>query len=553
MRRGLVIALGLMLGACQAPGATDNSVKDRRGPGTAASRAPASAAPTAPAAPGATAAPRTGPSATSAPLLDLAKLDRLRPPPGATSKLAGTIRVDAAYMVAAGAGNILSHNGAQIVAAGGLNLIGADGASLVAAGAGNLVAAGAGNLVAAGGLNLVAGAGGAIVAAGAGNLVGPDPASYTLTQAAGAPHAGDQLPAAGMLVSVASLTTRTYLPLGHDAKGEAVYAVLSDADGGYELFVPPGEEANLLVIAQPPGLSSARTVFNVFTPREAAAPRVVDEDAVAGTRYLRVCMIARLATVLVSDDPDELAAMFAGETAAMPGIENVLVSFARYYRAIAVAKGIGPQTDPRVVEAMAQAIADAALAMLDIDAIEMSEAVTPGWTGDRSARAINVLAEAMTALRERGAAYLRDPADPTRYLERIDAAFLARVNSPKFGDAPPDDPVPPLRDPARRFLTPAEFPAFVLDEYLAPHRDWVWSPLSNLYTFLEPTPGAAPEASRLAGDAWSAQVQHAAGALAGTLALNLAPLGAGAEAQPGTPAGLAAAAAARAFDPAAAR
>jgi hypothetical protein len=59
-------------------------------------------------------------------------------------------------MVAAGAGNILSHNGGVMVAAGAGNIKAESGAPMVAAGAGNMVAAGAGNIVAAGGGDIVA-------------------------------------------------------------------------------------------------------------------------------------------------------------------------------------------------------------------------------------------------------------------------------------------------------------------------------------------------------------------------------------------------------------
>lgn len=74
-----------------------------------------------------------------------------------------------AQLVAAGAGNVLSHNGGTLVAAGGLNLVAAGGLNLVAAGGGNLVAAGGLNLVAAGAGNLVAAGGLNLVAAGGGN------------------------------------------------------------------------------------------------------------------------------------------------------------------------------------------------------------------------------------------------------------------------------------------------------------------------------------------------------------------------------------------------
>jgi hypothetical protein len=113
-------------------------------------------------------------------------------------------------LVAAGDGNILSHNGGQLVAAGAGNLIGADGSSLigtdgsslvgpdgsslvgpdgsslVAAGGlngtnGLLIAGGpnamrpsTADLVAAGGLNLIGTDGSSLVAAGAGNLLGQE-------------------------------------------------------------------------------------------------------------------------------------------------------------------------------------------------------------------------------------------------------------------------------------------------------------------------------------------------------------------------------------------
>ncbi len=557
MRRGIAIAIMMLVGACQPPGATNGGGKATRtnaAPSTSPSTAPSAAGPRPKASPAPKASAGTGATATSsaAPITDVTKLGRLQAPPGATSKLTGTIKVDAAYMVSAGAGNILSHNGAQIVAAGGLNMIAAGAGNLVAAGGLNLVAAGGLNLVAAGGLNLVAAGGLNMIAAGAGNALPANAGAYALAQAATAPRAGDQLPAAGMLVSVASLTTRQYLPLGQDASGQPVYVVLSDASGGYELYVPEGADTNLLVIVQPPGKPDPRLVFNVFTPRAEETRRIVDEDSALGARYLRTCMIARLNETLINDDPAAMMAMFNGEAAAMEGISEILIRFAKYYRAIAISKGIGRDTDPRVRSAMSQAIADAALAMLDIEGVEMDPVLAPQWTGDRRARAAQVLGAAMRDLRERGARYLADPADPTRYRERIDPAFLAKVNGPQEREVGHFDvsTIPPLIEPNRRILLPADLTTFVIDEYLAPHRDWVWTPLSNLYTWIEPDPAASAAASREAGEQFSNTVRFSAAALAGTLAINLAPLGEGPDAQPGTPAGLAAVAAARAFDPA---
>ncbi len=145
------------------------------------------------------------PGATSAGAAPLA-LDPARLLGGAgTVPLGGSVLVDASYMVAAGAGNVLSHNGGQIVAAGGgnilshnggqmvaaggLNMVAAGGLNMVAAGAGNLVAAG-GQIVAAGAGNIVAAGGGNMVAAGAGNLVGPDGGSLVAAGAGNMVAAG---------------------------------------------------------------------------------------------------------------------------------------------------------------------------------------------------------------------------------------------------------------------------------------------------------------------------------------------------------------------------
>ena len=299
---------------------------------------------------------------------------RLRAQPGSVA-LGGLVRVDAAYIVAAGAGNVLSHNGAQIVAAGGgnilshnggqlvaaggLNLVAAGGLNLVAAGAGNLVAAGglnlvaagAGNIVAAGGGNLVAAGAGNLVAAGGGNLVGPDGASlvaagagnmvaagagnlvgpdgasyrlgpqvpgYRLAQAA-APAFGTQLPAAGMLVWVKSLETGNPVPLGLGPDGQPAFAVFTDAAGRYDVHVPAAQRDTVMVVAEVPFRNDRRTGYGILAA-QLDGERAIDEDKALVTRYLRLAARTRFDHFLLPflrqgglDDEAALQAIF-GQT-----------------------------------------------------------------------------------------------------------------------------------------------------------------------------------------------------------------------------------------------
>lgn len=101
----------------------------------------------------------------------------LAPPPGENARLQGTVTIDANYLVAAGAGNVISQAGGPLVAAGAGNLVGPDGASLVGPDGATLVAAGGGNVVASEGLNLVGPDGASLIGPDGASLVGPDGAS----------------------------------------------------------------------------------------------------------------------------------------------------------------------------------------------------------------------------------------------------------------------------------------------------------------------------------------------------------------------------------------
>lgn len=58
--------------------------------------------------------------------------------------------------------------------------------------------------------------------------------------------------AAGMLMAVLSLADGAYLPLGVDEGGKPVFAVYTDAQGEFEVHLPPGATKNVLVATPDP-------------------------------------------------------------------------------------------------------------------------------------------------------------------------------------------------------------------------------------------------------------------------------------------------------------
>src|SRR5438045_1060090 len=62
-------------------------------------------------------APPSGPASDGAARTraDFAARARLRPPAGASTLLSGTVRLDPAYAVASGAGNLVANNGGQVL------------------------------------------------------------------------------------------------------------------------------------------------------------------------------------------------------------------------------------------------------------------------------------------------------------------------------------------------------------------------------------------------------------------------------------------------------
>lgn len=261
------------------------------------------------------------PSALPAPAL-------LQKPAGSFSTLAGTLTVDASYVVAAKEGNLVANNGGNVLAAGGgllsdsggglvgkvkgaVGLVSNGGGGVVALASGNIIANngsgiisehgggllsdhGAGLLSDAGG-NLVANNGGNIVANNGGGLVGK---TKLHTLAVDIPAYGQQVIAAGMQLQAIDMTTGRALELGRDAKKQPVYAVYTNLAGGYEIYLPTGLQTNVRLYAVIPGHDDPRGHYSAITPPSATSPLALDEDIAGVTRLFREAMHEKFNTLL---------------------------------------------------------------------------------------------------------------------------------------------------------------------------------------------------------------------------------------------------------------
>ncbi len=183
--------------------------------GPSAATAPSanpSAGPSAAAAP--SARPSAGPSAATAPALRAL----VQPVPGALV-LTGVARLDAAYVVGAGAGRILSNNGGSVLALG------------------TFISDQGGGVLSNNGGNLISDQGGEAVADWS--------RGYRLAADEALPF-GTLAPAAGMAIRLYDLERGAFVALGARAGGgEPVYEVLSDAAGGYA--VTAGSDPSVLM------------------------------------------------------------------------------------------------------------------------------------------------------------------------------------------------------------------------------------------------------------------------------------------------------------------
>ncbi len=411
---------------------------------------------TAPARPG---SPTPGVSAPAKPALPAT--GKLTRPATGTIAIGGRVRVDAAYAVGQG-GKLISDSGAGIVAnnGGAVVALGAklEGGRLLSDNGGGVIAEGAGNVVAPGGAGIAADLGGgllvanngsALVANNGGALIAKN--EFRLSQAAVQP-AGAEASAAGMLVSVVSLRDRQYLPLGVDAAGHPVYAVYSNAEGAYEVYVPAAEKGNLLVVVGPPGGQDRRLAYNLVTPAAQAANAQVDELSALSSRYLRGSFTGRLADLVMM--PAFAKEILAGEPTTTEKAKSIIGEAADLLADAAARAGIDGSSDAAVVRAKAQRIVDVGLADMDLEAIMVDGTIVADWRSPPK--------PAMAAMRARLGQLLTGTAQRLA----ADPAFYSMDFLEHTINAPLNDGLrrPPLQGPYE-ILKPADFGEFMLSEY----------------------------------------------------------------------------------------
>jgi hypothetical protein len=346
--------------------------------------------------------------------------------PAAASTLSGRIVVDPSYILASKLGNLITNDGGGLITNDGGGLITNDGASIVASGGGNVVAQGAGN-VAVGGQIVAQGAGNVIVpgaaggqivatgggnvlpagivAQGAGNIVSQGAGNYRLAATSDVPP----LPAAGFPLSVVSLDTQRYLPLGKDASGQDVYTIYTNAKGEYEVYLPADQQANILVVTAVPNARDERLLYSLVAPPPATKPQAtLDNDSNLASLYVRQAFTERLKQILVGQSLDEVTALIrdgcyndSSETTsrAAYAITTQIFNAARRHH-------LPPRAPdgsyPPLVNDLAQRMVDAAIASLDLDKVQISGAFSAYWPYPDEP-ALPALAQTLASLRLRAA------------------------------------------------------------------------------------------------------------------------------------------------------
>ena len=404
MRPIIMLALGLSLAACQAaPGGVPTPAGSAR---PRASRPPVEVKATplpGPPAPGATAAPQASPTASLAPAT-------LLKPATPSRTLTGVVRIDAAYAVSASGASIITNNGATAVAA-----------------AGQLVSNNTGNLI--------ANNGGALIANNGGALISDRGAGYALAQAPAAPLLGTILPAAGLLVSARALGTGAMVPLGVDAAGAPVAAVLTNAAGAFELYVPAGTERLVFEVRFPGDAASDPRLAYDLLPANATDALVIDEDTAQVTRYVREACRGTIAKFILTDDVEKTVADIADDAAA--GLVEPLTALVREFRGLSGEVGLD-RASAADKERVAARMTDVILAHVDLESVKLTQAYWPDWLGPEEP-AIPALIDIMRRVRE---ATTRTLTADAGFFER--QAYLARANE----ELPEGQPPFAIRKPA---------------------------------------------------------------------------------------------------------
>jgi hypothetical protein len=213
-------------------------------------------------------APSPSPAASAKPTL-------LARPAGQVTVLSGQVTLDANYIVAQGAGNVISTDGSSLINNGGSTLAVEEGNAIIGNDGASLINDGGSTLINNGG------------------------STYQLQAAATVPL-GQLLPVAGAQLAVRSLDTGELLPLGRDAAGKPVTTIVSNRQGRFEVYLPAGGSGNVRVEAAfKAGDGVAR--YASLTANAAGACQV-DEDTHETAEFERDAFAGRLASLSLTSE-----------------------------------------------------------------------------------------------------------------------------------------------------------------------------------------------------------------------------------------------------------
>jgi len=417
---------------------------------------PVSAASTAATPPGSVATSPSPVVASSPATLAPAPLAKLAKPLTASRTLAGVVRIDAGYAISAGSARLISNNGGTALGAPGAallegagNLIANNGGGLVGNNGGALISDNGGALISDSGGTLISDKGGTVIANNAAGLVSKrqllQAPAASAASASSAPAPGAVLPAGGLVVAVMSLRTGLYYPLGQDAAGKPVYAVLTNAQGGFEVY-PPADAGPLLVVARFPeeaagAQADPRLAYDllqdqVATGAPAPADVVVDEDTSQVTRYVRTACAGTFQKFTLTDDVEQTVANISKD--APPALREPLNGLVREMRQISAEVGLD-KAPPAVTGAVATRMADVLLSYMGIDNVTLSRLYWPEWTGPEEP-AIPALVDIMRRVREgTNTRFAADPGFFAALPEVVEANALLPADAPRWTMRKPAD------------------------------------------------------------------------------------------------------------------
>ncbi|MDB5099839.1 MAG: repeat containing protein [Cyanobacteria bacterium RYN_339] len=374
--------------------------------------------------------PATAPVSTAA-LPPATPLQKLLAPPGERLQVAGSLTVDAAYMVASGQGRIIANHGSSAVILDGAPIISDNGGNIAPA---DLVTGG--RLLSENGLGLIGRT--RLLSENGLGLVAPNGATYSLLAAA-TPAAGEELPAVGMLVGVVGLADGKLVPIGVDAAGKEVFSVLTGADGHYELYLPKETHGNVRVVALPPKGADVRLEYGaVFAPGQAAGKtQALDGAEAIASAFLRVQMTRFLELYLAHDKAANQQRLVDGRTPA--AVIDIAMGVIEEFRDIATKNGYYGKPAAARRNALQLAV-DAMLAPMDLAALQLDPAVSTSWKGPKEP-ALAAMASVVRLMNARTATLLAKDAhtfDNKPYMTAFNRARLA-AGAPAIAIRRPDD------------------------------------------------------------------------------------------------------------------